>query len=164
MKNIIIFCLINSLASSVARDLCEQIDYNYIDLSKTFEEKEINSKTDLNIVAENSDSAKISIEQLKIISRVKNTVFVSNNFNLLSEKFLNNLKGECSVVYIAVNKIDYLEHKWNENLTQPTKFKVDDIVFEMRQKAYISCVDICLSGSTNAKTLSKKLIKKLESL
>jgi len=164
VKNIIIMCLINSLAQQVAKELCAEINYNYIDLTEILEEIQINSKTELNIVAQNLEFAKMSSEQLKIISNAKQTVFVCNNFNLLSEKFLNSLKEVCTTIYIEVDKNEYLEYRWKNNLDKPSKFKVETSVFEFRQKAYISCVDECIKFNGNIKALSKKLIKKLENL
>lgn len=164
MKNIIIFCLINNINKEISKQLSKEVSYNYLDLTQILDEFEINSKTDLNKVAQNLDIVKISKEQLEVISNVKNTVFVCNNFNLLSEKFLKSLKDLCYVVYISLNKNDYLEFKWSENLTKPSKFKLNDKVFEMRQKAYISCVDVSLSYNKNVKNIVKKLISKLEAL
>lgn len=163
-KNALIMCIVNELAVNVAQELCKNVNYNFYDLSQVFNNFEINSKTDLNKVAQNLNSAKISSEQLNIILGENNSIFVSNNFALLSENNLKQLKSNCTVVFIKVDKNDYLEYIWRENLNSVSKFKVDAKVFDFREKAYINCADIVLDGTKSVKTMVNKLIKSLESL
>ncbi len=163
-KNIILLCLIDDLARKLAQEVSSEFNISFFDLTKTFKENKINSKADLNKSIKDSFVAKISTDQLNVMKAVKNAIFVSNNFNLLSEKFLDDLKSLCIVVYMKVNKEDYLEYKWTENINKKEKFKVETKVFDFRQLAYSSCVDIVLDASKNIKTLSRKLIKYMESL
>ncbi len=163
-KNALIMCLVNELAVNVATEVCKKGNFNFYDLSQVFNNIEINFKSDLNKVAQNLNSVKISSEQLNIISNENNSIFVSNNFALLSESNLTQLKKNCVVVFIKVNKSDYLEYIWRNNLNSSSKFKVDAKVFDFREKAYINCADIVLDGSKNAKTMVNKLIKSLENL
>ena len=162
--NALIMCLVNELAINVAKEFCNNASYNFYDLTEVFNNIEINSKTDLNKVAQNLNSGKISSEQLNIILGENNAAFVSNNFALLSENNLNKLKNNCAVVYIKVDKSDYLEYIWRDNLNSASKFKVDAKVFEFREKAYINCADVVLDGTKPVKTMVKKLIKSLENL
>ena len=163
-SNIFIISLIDSYGINLAREVSMRVNFSFYNLSEALSLPKINCKTDLNKLAQNCNLIKISNEQLQIINSLSEAVFYSNNFNLLSQNFLEKLKLTCAVVYVKHTKSDYLESEWQQNINTATKFKANLQVFETRDKAYISCAEVVINGEENIKATASKLIKKLEKL
>ena len=163
-SNIFILCLIDELGINLATEVANKLGLNFYNLSEAVTTPKPASHADLNKLIKNSNITKICSEQLNIVGLLNNSVFYCNNFSLLSQNYLQQLKQTCAVVYAEVDKSTYLENEWQQNLNKASKFKADVKVFETRNKAYTNCADVVIGVGDDVSPAAYKLIKKLEKL